>query len=259
MATALITGATAGIGAAFARLLAARGNDLIVVSRDEKRLTATAAELAEAHGVDVRPVAADLTDDADCATVATHAAEVDLLVNNAGMALRKGFTYNDLSDEERILNLNVRSVLRLTHAALPAMAGRGRGAIVNVSSVAGFAPTSPNSTYGAGKAWVTNFSQSLAPVAREDGVRVMALCPGFVRTEFHERAGIDMSGTPGWMLMDADFVAETAMRDLLRGKTVSVPSFTYKLIVSGIRHIPLNWWPTLATQGSKVMRRGYSR
>lgn len=259
MATALITGATAGIGAAFARLLAARGHDLIVVARDEKRLSCLATELSAEHGVDVDVVAADLTDDADCSTVASRAAEVDLLINNAGLALAKAFTYVDVTDEERLLNLNVRAVLRLTHAALPAMNERGRGAIINVSSVSGYAPVMPGSTYSASKAWVTNFSQSMAPVGRKHGVNVMALCPGFVYTEFHERAGIDMTGTPGWMMLDADFVAETAMRDLLRGKTISVPSITYKLIVSGIRHIPQSWWPRLASTATKVTRRGHSR
>ena len=259
MSTALITGATAGIGAAFARLLAERGHDLVVVARDEKRLSQLAEELSAEHGVDVDVVAADLTDDAGCSTVAERAAEVDLLVNNAGLGLKHGFTYVDVKDEERLLDLNVRAVLRLTHAALPAMNDRGHGAIINVSSVSGYGPVMPGSTYSASKAWVTNFSQSMAPVGRKHGVSVMALCPGFVYTEFHERAGIDMSGTPDWMMLDPDFVAEAAMRDLLRGKSVSVPSLTYKLIVSGIRHIPQAWWPRLAATATRVTRRGYSR
>lgn len=259
MSTALITGATAGMGASFARYLAAEGNDLILVARNEKRLSEFAAELAKAHGVDVTTLAADLTVDADCARVGEAVTDVDLLVNNAGIGLGKGFTYASLEDEERLLNLNVRAVLRLTRIALPEMQRRGHGAIINVSSVAGFAPVMPGSTYNASKAWVTTFSESMAPIGRRDGVSVMALCPGFVYTEFHQRANIDMSGIPEWMMLDADYVVEVAMRDLRRGKVVSIPSLTYKLIVSAIRHIPNGLLVRLAERTDAVSRRGRAR
>ncbi|MGH8791992.1 MAG: SDR family NAD(P)-dependent oxidoreductase [Stackebrandtia sp.] len=256
MSTALITGATAGIGAAFARRLAAAGDDLILVARNDKRLADSASEMKEVYGVEVRTIAADLTRDGDCATVADAAAEVDLLVNNAGMGLSSGFTANALADEERQLDLNVRAILRLTHAALPAMRERRRGAIVNVSSVAGFGPTMPGSTYNASKAWVTGFSESMAPIARRRGVSIMALCPGFVRTEFHERAGISIDGIPQWMWLDADYVVETAMRDLVRGKVVCVPSLTYKVLVSVIRHLPNRLLTQVTQRMEAISRRG---
>ncbi|MGH8882647.1 MAG: SDR family NAD(P)-dependent oxidoreductase [Stackebrandtia sp.] len=259
MSTALITGATAGLGAAFARQLAAAGNDLILVARDGKRLSDNADILARQYSVDVSTLQADLTLDADCARVGEAAERVDLLVNNAGRALGKGFGHATLSDEEQLLDLNVRAVLRLTRVALPAMRERGHGAIVNVSSVAGVAPVMPGSTYNASKAWVTMFSESMAPIGRPDGVTVMALCPGFVYTEFHDRANIDMTGIPQWMMLDADFVVETALRDLRRGKLVSIPSMKYKLIVSALRHVPnglLSWG---AQRTEAVSRRGRAK
>jgi short-subunit dehydrogenase len=144
----------------------------------------------------------------------------------------------DLAEEEQLLRLNVGSVLRLTRAALPAMVDRGRGSVVNVSSVAGFAPGSRSATYSASKAWVTNFSQSLHLQYAERGVRVLALCPGFTRTEFHARAGMDVSGVPRWLWLDADDVARTALTDLARGRSVSIPGRQYRTIVAATRIVP---------------------
>lgn len=259
MTTAMITGATAGLGAAFARRLAADGNDLILVARNKSRLEETAAVLAKAHGVDVSVVAADLTTDEGCELVSSHVGDVDLLVNNAGIGLGRGFTAASLDGEERLLNLNVRAVLRLTHAALPAMMERRRGAVVNVSSVAGFGPTMPGSTYNASKAWVTSFSESIGLMARSERVRIMALCPGFVRTEFHASANIPTGEIPQWMWLDADAVVDVAMRDLRRGKLVSVPSVTYKLIVSAIRHMPRSVLGAVVSRMSAISERGKIR
>jgi short-subunit dehydrogenase len=144
----------------------------------------------------------------------------------------------DLAAEEQLLQLNVGSVLRLTHAALPGMVERGSGAVINVSSVAGFTPGSRSATYSASKAWVTNFSESLDRQYAEHGVRVLALCPGFTRTEFHARAGMDVTGVPGWMWLDADDVARTALADLARGRSVSVPGRQYRAIVAATRIMP---------------------
>jgi uncharacterized protein len=240
--TALVTGATSGIGAAFARRLAADGYDLVLVARDERRLADIAAELTGAHAVKVETLPADLSDEKDCARVEERlrAAErpVDLLVNNAGVSLNTGFVRSSPDDEARLLRLNVHAVMRLTHAALPGMVQRRRGAVINVSSVAGFAALMPGSTYGASKAWVTNFSESVALSVRRSGVRVMALCPGYTRTEFHRRAGIDMSKTPEWLWLDAGEVASQALRDLGRGRMVSVPGWKYKAVVFAMRYTP---------------------
>src|SRR5205823_5705183 len=141
--------------------------------------------------------------------------------NNAGIGLNGAFLDLDIEDEERMLRLNVHAVLRLTHAVLPGMVDRRQGAVVNVSSVAGFGVPQPGSTYSASKAWVINFSESMAAAVKPFGVRVVAVCPGYTRTEFHQRAGINMSKVPGWLWLDADRVARDGLRDLRRGKAVS--------------------------------------
>jgi short-subunit dehydrogenase len=238
MTTALVTGATAGIGAAFARQLAARGHDLVLVARDEARLESKAQQL-RSYGVQVEVLAADLADDERCAVVEKRcAAGLDVLVNNAGLGTKGDFHEVDLAHEEHMLRLNVRAVLRLTHAALPPMVQRGSGAIVNVSSVAGFAPGARAVSYSASKAYVTNFSQSLHLQYGERGVQVLALCPGFTRTEFHGRADMDISGIPERMWLDADEVVATALKDLAAGKSLSVPGAQYKAIVAATRTIP---------------------
>ena len=235
MPTALVTGATAGIGAAFARQLAARGTDLVLVARDEGRLRA----LADTLPVDVEVLPADLASDDGCARVEWRCGEgVDLLVNNAGLGTKGAFHEVERADEEHLLRLNVRAVMRLTHAALPPMLARGSGAVLNVSSVAGFAPGSRAATYSASKAWVTNFSESLHLQYADQGVRVLALCPGFTRTEFHSRAEMDVSGVPGVLWLDADDVVRTGLRDLEAGKPLSVPGAQYKAIVVASRLLP---------------------
>jgi short-subunit dehydrogenase len=237
--TALITGASSGFGSAFARRLAAERYDLVLVARDERRLSDLAAELSGRYGVAVTPLPADLSTDDGCALVEKRLAEgVDMLVNNAGFSLNQSFSKSTVEAETRLLQVNVHAVMRLTLAALPGMLERGRGDVVNVSSVAGFAAVMPGSTYSASKAWVTNFSESVAHSVRPQGVRVMALCPGYTRTEFHDRAGIDMSKTPEWMWLQVDRVVDEALRDLRRGKVVSVPDWKYKIAVFGMRHLP---------------------
>ena len=239
MATAVVTGATSGIGRAFARQLAAAGYDMVLVARDVGRLEELAAELRSQHDVAAEVLVADLATASGTVVVEGRLHDdgrpVDLLVNNAGFGLRRPFLANEIADEERMLDVLVRAVLRLTLAALPGMVQRGRGAVVNVSSVAGFVP---RGTYSAAKAYVTTFTEAVASKLSGTGVRAMVLVPGFVRTEMHERAGIDMSSLPSYLWLDADDVVRTALRDLARGKTVSVPGVLYKAFATVMPRLP---------------------
>jgi len=240
--TALVTGATAGIGAAFARRFAADGYDLVIVARDGQRLAATAAQLQAAHGRSVETIVADLSTPDGQQRVADRAADadrpIDVLVNNAGRSLNTPLLRSAAEQELALLQLNVVAVMRLTHAVLPVMVERRSGSVINVSSVAGFGVPMPGSTYSASKAWVTNFTESVALSVAPFGVRVMALCPGYVRTEFHQRAGINMSKTPNFLWLDADRVVADALRDLRRGAVISVPDWKYKTAAFALRHFP---------------------
>ncbi|WP_433226365.1 SDR family NAD(P)-dependent oxidoreductase [Actinomadura formosensis] len=239
MPTAFITGATAGIGAAFARRLASDGFDLVLLARDAERLERAAAELRDTYAVRAEALPADLSAEEGVAAAEERLREgVDLLVNNAGFGHKGVFLDVPVSDEVTMLKVHCEAVLRLTHAVLPGMLERGRGAVINVSSMAAFAT---RGTYGASKAWVVSFSQGVAADLgrRSHGrVRVMALCPGFVHTEFHERAQMDMSDLPGFMWLDKDDVVDTALRDLRRGAQVSIPGAQYKAIAGVVRFVP---------------------
>jgi hypothetical protein len=238
MPTALITGASVGIGAAFARRLAADGLGLVLVSRDGERLGAAAEVYRRRYGVEVEVLPADLaTDDGLGAVEDRLRAGVDLLVNNAGFGHPGAFPEVPIEDELVMLKVHCEAVLRLTYAALPAMTEKHRGGVINVSSVAAFFT---RGTYAASKAWVVSFSQATAGEIDGSGVRVMALCPGFTHTEFHERAGMDASGIPGFLWLSADRVAGEGMRDFARGLRVSVPGARYKAIVAIGRLIPPN-------------------
>ncbi len=240
MPTALITGASAGLGAEFARQLARRQADLILVARSAGNLESLAAELRRAHGVAVEVVPADLTDESDLDRVASlltdAAAPVDLLVNNAGFGLSLRFADNDLADEVGHLRLLVEAPMRLSHAALQGMRGRG-GRIINVASVAAFIP---RSTYSACKAWLVGFSRWANTEYARDGVSVTALCPGFTHTSFHERMGLPpgQEGVPGFMWLDARAVVRQGLRDAALGHSLSVPSWRYKAIVALTRVLP---------------------
>lgn len=239
MPTALVTGATAGIGAAFVRALAARGLDLVLVARDGARLEATARELRAAHGVEVEVLVADLADRAQLQRVADRAgsrdAPVDLLVNNAGFGLGGRYPDTEVADEERMLDVLCRAVLVVTQPAVVAMRERGHGTVITVSSVASFAPLG---TYAAAKAWATTFTESLSVALHGTGVTATALCPGYVRTEFHERGGMDVGGRRGPAWLDADALVAAALADARRGVAVSVPSALYTGAVLALRLAP---------------------
>ena len=237
--TACITGATAGIGLAFAEELAAEGSDLVLVARDTERLTALAERLAAEHGVAVEVLAADLATDAGCRAVmdrlADSSAPIDVLVNNAGFGVNQPFISGALADEERLLDVLVRATLRLTHAVLPGMVQRGRGTVVNVSSVAGWIP---NGTYSAAKSWVTVFTEGLGAELAGTGVTATAVCPGFTRTEFHERAEMDVSAFPDWTWLDSRRVAREGLAAARAGRTISVPSKRYSALALAVQYTP---------------------
>ncbi|MEC4017445.1 SDR family NAD(P)-dependent oxidoreductase [Streptomyces sp. H27-D2] len=239
MTTALITGSTAGIGAAFARRLAADGHNLVVVARDAKRLHEQATELHDLHGIEVEVLSADLSTEKGIKAVEKRLGDrthpVDLLVNNAGFGNKGAFLDVPMTDELLMLKVHCEAVLRLTSAAVSGMRDRRRGGVVNVASVAAFVP---RGTYGASKAWVVQFTQGAARDLAGSGVRLMALCPGFVRTEFHERAGMETSNIPSWMWLDADKLVAAALRDLARGKTLSIPDPRYKAISGLVKLAP---------------------
>jgi uncharacterized protein len=250
MPTALITGPTAGIGRAFADAYARRGFDLVLVARDLDRLRQVADGVSQEFGVDCEVLPADLAENEDLARVEARVLDerhpVEAVVNNAGYGIARWFGDTSVEEEQRSLDVLVRAPLRLTHAALRRMQARGSGEILNVSSVAGF---TPRGTYGAHKAWLTSLTEWLSITYRDRGVKATALCPGFVRTEFHERGQMDMSSVPWWMWLDAESVVDAAMRDLLAGKAVSVPSRRYAVLSMFARHAPRRLVASMARRG----------
>ena len=235
--TALITGASSGIGASYANQLAATGNNLVLVARDLTRLEALASELKSKYGVLVEVLQADLSDRAQLEKVCARVAQsdIDLVVNNAGFAIKQPFVGGTIEAEQNLLDVLVIAVMRITHAALPGMIARDRGGVINVSSIAGWMSSG---TYSSAKAWVTSFSEALATLHKNSNVHVMALCPGYTRTEFHSRANMETQTIPNWMWLDVDAAVAKSLKDFKNGKTISVPGMQYKFLSLIAQYLP---------------------
>lgn len=239
MATALVTGGTAGIGNAFAHELANRGYDLVLVARDSERLAQVAAELKDRHGVDVETITADLAVRADVDAVAARIEDrenpVELVINNAGFGLHGSLLDEDVEIHVKALDVMCLAVLILSAAAGRAMKQRGHGSIINIASSAAIITTG---NYSAVKAWVLNYTEGLAVELTGTGVKVTAVMPGWVHTEFHERAGIRSGNLPEWVWLSADEVARVSLDDNSAGKTISIPGLRWAFAVNAARVVP---------------------
>jgi len=241
---AAVTGASAGIGAVFARRLAAQGYDLLLIARRGDRLEQLAAELESAHGIHAEACVADLSVAADMYRVAARLSaepRLELLINNAGFGVKGRFYEAPLEDQLKMHRLHIGAILRLTHATLPPMVQRGHGAIINVASVAGFIRSAGSISYCATKSWVNAFTEGLYLDLKAAGslVVVQALCPGFTYSEFHDVAGVSRDSIPKSLWMTAEDVVDQSLAGLRRRKLFVVPGWRYKFIVALLNHIPV--------------------
>jgi short-subunit dehydrogenase len=234
---ALVTGATAGIGESFTRLLASKGFNIVLVARDEVRLHERAAGLREKYGVQTFVLPADLATKSGVKSIEKYiqSYEIEVLINNAGFGINKAFTASNLVDEQDLLNVLVRAPMRLMHVILPGMKERKSGTIINVSSVAGFIA---GGTYSAAKSYLTVISESLHTELKGSGIFISALCPGFTRTEFHKRGRMKMNGLPNFMWLNADRLVAQSWKDAQANKPVSIPGWQYKVLVAIISIAP---------------------
>ena len=259
MATALITGGNTGLGAAFARRLAADGHDLVLVARDKERLAETADALRAEHGVRVETLPVDLTVAEERAVVeqrlADGSAPVDVLVNNAALIVQQLFDEASMEALQDELDVNVTAVLRLTRAALPGMIARRRGSVINMASFAGYLPPA-GWAYGAGKAWVLSFTDSIAASLAGTGVRAIAVAPGSVKTGYHERNGLPTGRSAMWLEPEA--VVDRCLADLARGRALCVPGSAYRAVVTTLE-LPRTTLRLLARLARRNRERGVSR
>ena len=234
---ALVTGATAGIGESFCRLLADNNYNIVLVARDLPRLQERAIQLEAKFNVETHVIQADLSTDAGCTVVEQYLAsnQVDVLINNAGFGLNKAFTMSELKAEQEMFDVLVRTPMRLMHVVLPGMKQRNKGVVINVSSVAGYIA---GGSYSAAKSYLTVITESLHTELANTNIKVSALCPGFTRTEFHQRGRMSMKGLPGFMWLDSDALVAKAWSDALKGKAVSIPGWQYQLLVFVIHALP---------------------
>ena len=234
---ALVTGATVGIGESFTRLLAKNGYNIVLVARDLPRLQERAKSLESTFGIATKVIQADLATDAGCKFIEDFITnnQIDVLINNAGFGLNKAFTMSQLDAEQQMLDVLVRTPMRLMHVALPGMKERNKGVIINVSSVAGWIA---GGTYSASKSYLTVLSESLHTELAATNVKISALCPGFTRTEFHQRGGMSMKGLPAFLWLNSDKLVTTAWKEAIAGKAVSVPGWQYQLLTFLMRNAP---------------------
>jgi len=239
MATALITGATAGIGAAYTKLLAKNGFDLVLVARDLPRLNRFAKQLKLDYQIKVELIKADLTKPAQLSKVEKRlknkSKPITVLINNAGFGIKDSFLDSSLDREQELLDVLVSAPMRLTHCALPLMVAKNNGVIVNVSSVASWIA---GGTYSAAKSYLTVFTEYLNNELKGSNVKTSALCPGFTRTEFHQRGRMSMKGLPAFMWLNSDKLVAKAWKDAVGGKAVSVPGWQYQLLTFVMRNAP---------------------
>lgn len=235
----MITGASAGIGGSFARLLGREGYDLVLVARNENRLKDTAEALQKQFSIKCEVLVADLSTEQGCKLVEARVCDphrpIDVLINNAGFGIRESFQTSQIESEQQLLDVLVRTPMRLMHSALPLMRERNSGIIINVSSVAGWIA---GGTYSAAKSYLTVLSESLHTELRATRVNVMALCPGFTHTEFHQRGKMKMDALPRFMWLKADDVVKKAWADARAGKAISVPGWQYAIVSSLARFAP---------------------
>lgn len=235
---AAITGASSGIGEAFARSLARQGYNLLLIARREERLRALAEELQNSYSVQVEVLAADLSSPVDVERAAARLAEIpnlNLLINNAGFGTGGKFAEIDVQPELQMIQVHIASPVRLTRAVLPGMIERGHGGVIQVSSIAGLLPMPGNATYGATKSYLNFFTGSLNAELRGTGVRVQALCPGFTMSEFHDVAGIDRSIIPAFLWMQPGPVVAESLQGLREGREIVIPGWFYHLLAAVMR------------------------
>ena len=248
---ALVTGATAGIGESFSRLLAAQGFNLVLIARDLPRLNERAAALEANFKIETKVIAADLATDAGCKTIEDFilANEVEVLINNAGFGLNKSFLVSDMAAEQQMFDVLVRTPMRLMHAILPKMKERNSGTIINVSSVAAWIA---GGSYSASKSYLTVLTESLHTELAGTNVKVSALAPGFTRTEFHQRGRMKMNGLPNFMWLNADELVAKSWSDAQKGAAISIPGWQYALLSSFLRFGPR---PLIRKLGMNVRTR----
>ncbi|MEY2944465.1 MAG: hypothetical protein RL433_147 [Actinomycetota bacterium] len=254
---ALITGATAGIGASFAELLAKKGHDLVIVARDLERLNQNAGRWRENFGVEVEVLVADLSRDEDIRRVELRlqntSRPIEVLINNAGFGIKKNFLVSEISDEIALLDVLVTAPMRLIHTILPIMKTRNSGVIINVSSIAGWIA---GGSYSAAKSYLTVLTESLHTQLAGSNIKMLALAPGYTRTEFHQRGDMKMSGLPNWLWLTSERVVEEAWRAALNGKVLCVPGKRYQVISKLARYAPRPWVRKL---GMNVRSRGQKK